>query len=84
MLASASEQAFSPPSAGTQEPVSPNVVPAVQVKTKSTAYSGSTASSASSASARPAPTPTWAAAAAQDSRNAAPTMARPKRTASTA
>ncbi len=53
------------------------------VNTKSTAYSGSTATRASSAIARPAEMSTCAASAAQESANAAPTIARPKSSAST-
>ena len=53
-------------------------VPAFEVNTKSTAYSGSTAISARTASASPAEMSSCTTSAPQPSRNAAPTIARPK------
>ena len=52
-----------------------------QANVPSTMYSGSTAIRASRPSASPAETSTWSASAAHDSRNAAPTMANPNRSA---
>ncbi len=54
------------------------LVPAFEVKTKSTAYSGRTAIRARTARARPAETSSWRTSAAQARRKAAPTTASPK------
>ena len=84
MLASARWHGDSvPPSSGRHAaPVSANDSPPFFANTKSTAYSGSTAISARIAIARPAEMSSCAASAAHDSMNAAPTIARPKRNAS--
>ena len=63
-------------------PNSATACPALSAKTKSTAYSGRTAMSARSAIANPAEMSSWAASAAHDRMKAAPTMARPKSSAS--
>jgi hypothetical protein len=57
--------------------------PPLSANTVSTAYSGSTAMNARTAIASPADTSSCATSAAHDSRNAAPTIARPKATAAT-
>ncbi len=84
MFASASEHGDSvpPPTGGHEGPYACTEFPPFDANTKSTAYSGSTAISASSAMARPAEMSSCATSAAHDSRNAAPTIARPNSTAS--
>ena len=72
-----------PPSSGKHAaPVWANDSPPFFANTKSTAYSGSTAIRARIAIARPAEMSSCAASAAHESMKAAPTMARPKRNAS--
>ena len=72
-----------PPSSGRHAaPVSANDSPPLRANTKSTAYSGSTAIRARIAIARPAEMSSCATSAAQDSMNAAPTIAMPNSRAS--
>ena len=84
MFASASEHGDSvPPSSGRHAaPVCANDSPPLRANTKSTAYSGSTAIRARIAIAKPAEMSSCATSAAQDSRNAAPTIAMPNSRAS--
>ena len=85
MFASASEHALSPVSPGGLQasPNSANAFPPSHAKTMSTAYSGRTAMNASTAIASPAEMSSCATSAAHDRTNAAPTIARPKSSAST-
>ena len=83
MLASASEHGVSPSPPGGRHagPNSATDCPALNANTRSTAYSGRTAMKASTAMASPAEMSSCATSAAQESMNAAPTMASPRSSA---
>src|SRR5947209_9097454 len=86
MLARASEhgEASVAPGGTHAAPWAATAEPALPANTTSTAYSGSTAMKASTAMANPAEMSSWAASAAHDRRNAAPTTAAPNTSASIA